>query len=687
MGQLIEEDIPSLYNGVSRQPANVRMTSQVQDAVNVDFSVVTGGFEKRDPLQLLGPLTGIDTAETWCLHTIDRDEVERYDVLVSSAGVIKIYDGFDGSTQTLTYTSGHEADVTAYLTSGTTDAKQRFAFLTIVDVTYVVNREVNTALATATTGTVTGQKQTFADLVTDVPSPSDGVIYEITGGASELDNYFVKWVAADNQWTETVDPNGQNDFDLTTMPIKITRTSSGVFEASRVDWSSRSVGSQTTVPAPKWIGFPLTDIVFYKNRVGLLGESNIYFSQAGDFTNLWPDKATDVLDSDPIDLAATGSRVSFLKWGVPYRKTLFITADRVQFEQNNAGILTPFTATIDETTAYATTNRTKPVVMGSELYFAGEVSGNGIIYEYYFDEATLSNTADDVTKHVLGFLPGGISRMAADPASGKLFVMCGNRPNDLYVYTVYWNGSEKIQSAWGKWTFDSAIMDFDVLTGELHVVTLRGADVLLQKIAISDTNTDLGFNIALDQKTSVTGVYDGGTGLTTWTLPYAHNDAVVGVLSSQFTLAGKSLFLTAATANTVTATGDLSAYPVIFGFTYNSAVTFSRLYRRKENNASDLQGRIQARRMTLYYENSGYFQVDVTLAGKGTKTHTYSGRNVGLLNNLIGSLSIADGDFNFPVMSRTDRITAITVRNDTFIPFTITSATWIGFMNSIARQG
>ncbi len=687
MGRLIEESILSLFNGVSRQPGNVRMTSQVQEGLNVDFSVVTGGFTNRDPLQHLGTLSGIDTSHNWTLHTIDRDAYERYDLMISSEGGIKIYDAFDGAVQTMTFAAGDQADIEAYLQVGTLNAKRRYSFMTIVDVTYVTNREVNTALADAGSGTVQGQYQTLADLTTSVTSPTDGYIYELTGGPSTLDNSFVQWVAADNQWVETVNPTGQNAFDNTTMPFKITRTAAGTFEAAKVDWPERPVGDETTVPAPKWIGSPITDLVFYKNRVGFLGDSNIYFSQAGDFTNLWPDKATDVLDSDPIDLAATGSRVSFLKWAVPYRKTLFLTADRTQFEQNNSGLLTPFTASIDETTAYSTPNLCKPVVMGSELYFASEVSGNGIVYEYYFEESTLSNTADDVTKHVLGYLPGSITRMAADPASGKLFVMVGDSVSDLYVYTVYWNGSEKIQSAWCRWTFDGTILDFDVLAGELHLVIERGPDVMLQKIALSDTNTDVGFNLSLDQKVSLTGSYDAPTDTTTWTLPYAHQSAAKAVLSDDFSTPARELTLTYGSGGQVTANGDWSGGHTIFGFVYTSSVTLSRLYPRRQDQRADQQGRVQAMRMEMFFENTAFFEVDVTLVGKGTKTHTYTGRNVGLLNNIVGTIKTSDGGFSFPIQSRTDRITAITAKNATFLPFTITSANWIGFHNTVARQG
>jgi hypothetical protein len=49
MGALVEQPIPTLFGGVSTQPAPVRQANQTETGVNAKFSVFTGGFEKRLP--------------------------------------------------------------------------------------------------------------------------------------------------------------------------------------------------------------------------------------------------------------------------------------------------------------------------------------------------------------------------------------------------------------------------------------------------------------------------------------------------------------------------------------------------------------------------------------------------------------------------------------------------------------
>lgn len=684
MGKLIEQDMPALYNGVSRQPDQIRLTSQHEEADNVAFSIVTGGFEKRDAADHVGTLTGWDLAEDWTFHPVDRDATEQYLIAIAGDGEVRVVDVVTGTERTVTVDAAKVAEITAYLAAGTDHPSQTLAITTQVDVTIISNRTVDTAMLSVTPGTLTGSVELEADLP---GAPSDGDIYEITATSTELDNYYVKWVAADSRWIEVADPRIDNSFDPDTMPIKITRQAGGTFLVEQITWDDRSVGGELTVPNPTFIGSPIKDVFFYRNRLGFLSDTNINFSQANDFYNLWPDRATLVLDSDPIDLSVQSSRVSLLKWALPFRKTLFLTSDRAQFEMGGSGILTPTTAAVDETTTYSSPNYCRPVVMGSELYFASELSGSGIVYEYFFDEATLSNTADNITKHALGYVPSEIRRLVAEPASETLFALPGYGGSDLYTYTVYWNGSDKVQSAWSKWTFTGEILDVAVLSEEVYVTLKEGTNLIVVKVRPSNTDTDAGFSVRLDRKVSLLGSYDAGTGLTTWTIPYGHQSTVIGVLSSAYTQAGRQLTLTYDGGGAdVTAVGDWSFGSVIFGLPYTSRVKLSRLYARGDDGKTYLQGRTQIRRMTLWFSDTGYFKVTVTPQGRPAKTYEFSGRNVSVLNNIIDQVTLTSSEFSFGVKSKSNTVD-IEILSDSYLPMQITQASWSGFYNNIVRQG
>jgi len=682
MGQLVKGDIPSLFNGVSRQPDTVRLPSQVQACDNGDLSVVTGGATDRDPTQFIGELSALDAAEDYMMHTVDRDTSDRYHIFLSTGSSIKIYDA-DGVAQTVAFTAGHQASIEAYLAVGTYGAKERFAAVTILDTTVVTNREKVTAMAPGGGGVITGSYQTEADLPA---APADGSIYLVYGNSTDLDDYYVKYVTANTRYEECADPTINNAFDDTTMPFKIVRNVGGDFTVSKVTWDERGVGGAETVPEPSFIGSEIRDVLFFKNRLGFISVSNAIYSRASDFYNFWPAAAQQVLDSDPVDVVATGTRVSLLQWAVPNKKTVFIAADGGQFEQSNTTLMTPTSTGIDESTTYEAPNRCRPVNMGSELYFPSEISGSGIVYEYYFQEATFSNVADDVTKHVSGYVPSGITKMVAEGNSKTLVILSENDTDALYIYRTHWQGTEKVQSAWFRWLFDGEVLDMNFLAGELVVLIKDGTEHLLMKIAISDTTNDAGFNLRLDQKVAVTGSYSAPN--TSWTIPYAHDDAVLAFKGSDWSAPGEQITLTYDVDGvTVTAPGDHSANPVIFGFTYTTRIRLSKQFRRDgQTGQVDLQGSTKIKRIKWFYQNSGAFKVEVTADGRATKTYEYTGANVGLMNSILGVITLSDGTFSHRVKSQSDTV-VIELVNDNVTPFTITAASWTGFHHDNIKAG
>lgn len=81
--------IPNFINGVSQQPAAVRLPTQVEAQVNA-YSTVTNGLIKRPPARHLALLSGFPTTGAR-YHTINRDVTERYEVAIVDKD-IKIVD-------------------------------------------------------------------------------------------------------------------------------------------------------------------------------------------------------------------------------------------------------------------------------------------------------------------------------------------------------------------------------------------------------------------------------------------------------------------------------------------------------------------------------------------------------------------------------------------------------------------
>lgn len=81
---LVSKTIPNLINGVSQQPDSLRFPTQCESQENAYPSVVDG-LTKRMPTEHLMD-TGIDisdgTEKKTFIHTINRDETERYSLII-----------------------------------------------------------------------------------------------------------------------------------------------------------------------------------------------------------------------------------------------------------------------------------------------------------------------------------------------------------------------------------------------------------------------------------------------------------------------------------------------------------------------------------------------------------------------------------------------------------------------------
>lgn len=122
--------IPSLLNGVSRQPAILRSQDQTDDEVNTwgDFA---RGLGRRPPTVHIADLD-VDNIEDAFIHYINRDREERYIVIIADGG-IRVFDATTGEEKTVTTPYGAD-----YLVGGA----GAFKAVTVADYTFIVNSSI-----------------------------------------------------------------------------------------------------------------------------------------------------------------------------------------------------------------------------------------------------------------------------------------------------------------------------------------------------------------------------------------------------------------------------------------------------------------------------------------------------------------------------------------------------------------
>lgn len=527
---------------------------------------------------------------------------------------------------------------------------------------------------------VASEVQTFSKLPATGVS---GTVYKITGdNSNSFGSYYVQWNGV--SYVETTIAGLNNYFDPLTMPFQLVRNADGTFTFGPATWKPRLIGDLVSAANPSFVGRPISDVFFFRNRLGFLCGENVIFSRAGSFFSFFPSTATQVLDTDPIDISVSHIKVSNLRHAIPFSRNLVLFSDQTQFVLTATDILTPRTVTVNQTTEFECSPKAKPVASGSNIYFAVDRTGFTGMREYYVANYQLTFDADDVTGHVPRYIPGGVSKMVASTTEDLIFALSTQDPTSVYVYKYYWSGDEKTQSSWSRWTLgsDATILSMEMLNTKLMMVVQRPDGLYLEYIdvQIGLKETDLPILVSLDRKVSVTGTFNPQTNRTTWTMPYPAS-GVQMVLSGAFV--GKvGVLINSAqqdSPTTYSAPGDYSMGPVYAGVNYTMRYRFSPQYARDANKTAIAEAILKLRNMRVFFTDSGYFRVEVTPKARDTAKYIWAGKVLGSTALKLGSVQTDSGVFKFPVLS--DSVTAkIELVNDTYLPCFFQSAEWEAMM-------
>ena len=583
----------SLYNGISQQSPELRLPSQVTDAVNANMTL-SRGVEMRPPAEVIAEESGSFSADS-LVHAINNTADASYILVIAGdASTLgnKIYDT-NGDEFPIVF---QDAAAQAYLE--TVDASSNFIpsealqLSSILDYTFVCNKNVTPAMTanikpdinvdtgyiwvkngvqqvvrTINVGgnSITDPKDSNNDtervidhFIANAPSgytiteiskavikivKNDGTSFTLTATDSYADTtmaacqpsgckiedlppvaadgeivriviednndveYFLEYDEDTKSWSEVTAPGEAFEIDANTMPHAFVRkqddasgTATGTpdqiyFELERLEWADRTTGSNDSSPLPSFIGKPIRDAFFFKNRLGFIAGDGVVLSATDDIFRFFPNTIKEVLDDDPIDTPVSSSRNVTLQHVAPFPESLIIVGDNEQFTLGSGGkAFTPENAVLDPTTAYSADPNVPPVAVGSTLYFVAPQSSYAAIREYSVQPDTLVTDAADITAHVPRLISNTLKQLISENNLEYLFLInnedYSSEGNELIVYKFYWQGNEKVQSAWLKWNFWFNPLGGTTLNGKLYLIGTEfiggSPNTVLVEINLSD---------------------------------------------------------------------------------------------------------------------------------------------------------------------------------------------------------
>ena len=365
------------------------------------------------------------------------------------------------------------------------------------------------------------------DSITDLPKECYNLFrVKIIGDADlDQDDYYVKFKTKDNEdfgegsWIEDAGwTNAGTDkseslgietfFDQETMPVRLVPTpATGKitgFQLKLIDWTPRGAGDDNTNPFPSFTDNTINDIFFFKNRLGVLTDDAVVFSEADEYFNFFRTTTQSLLDSAPIDVGVSHTKISILQHAQAFQEKLMLFSPKTQFVLRGGDLLTPKTVTISPVTEYDVSETIRPLALSNYIYFNFKRNNFEGLLEYTVDNNTETYRAAEITEQINKYIPTNIVRMEGSSAENMVVVQSDSDYKKLYVYKYFWQGNEKVQSAWMTFSFARNVRSFFFIEATLYVVTTDSVGTYLEEIPMENglVESDRNYALLLDSRIS-----------------------------------------------------------------------------------------------------------------------------------------------------------------------------------------
>lgn len=634
----------------------------------------------------------------------------------------------------LVSTSAHSTDLTDLFSSAfyiKKNSNTNLVELLKIDQTEDFTISASDGLAGNGIGVVYKEVSSISDLPLVAP---DGFVVKVKGD-TELneDDYYVRFETNNGQpttspfsstvgegsWVETVAPNIVKGINNSTMPHVLVNDAVDSFLIQEATYTERVAGDDLSNPLPSLEGQTISNLFFFKNRIGFLSNDNIVLTESGlgNSTesgemsyNLMRTTVTTLLDSDPIDVSVSSSRVTQLLAAKGYQENLVLFSEKGQLVLKGGDVLTPKTVSITPVTNFNVESTVDPLPLGSYLYFPfnrGNFSG---LREFSVNATTDNYDSIDITEQAPSYVTNEVIDIAGTTTEDMLVVLSANETKSLFLYKYFWNNNNKILSSWSKFTFNDDIRGVEFIDSTLYLVTVDDEDnTHLLSLPLESGLTDIDhlgntadFLTLLDKRvrakitsgSSVVefeqsdGSYSGANADHPYTffngsIPsggqalsevFVDSNGVTHSLKYQNVGSGGQVLLTDGNAS-ATLYGYVGV-PYTMKYKFSTQVFKAQTQKGASPTASSS---MQVRNGSLFFDDTHTFDIKVTPENRPTTTTTFSADDVPEAEQL-GAIKFAEGNFRFPVYSKAKHAD-IVIENDSPFDSKFSSAEFESFVH------
>ena len=548
----------------------------------------------------------------------------------------------------------------------------------------VTGMSVRTEDGLSDTGMSAAHKE--VDVITDLPAKNENGFRIKVRGQPDLneDDYYVEFETVggvtfgEGSYVETVGFGISTGIDNNTMPHKLVNTAPNTFTFGASTYTTRQAGDDDTNPHPSFVSpdastpRTITNMFFFKNRLGFLTEDKVVMSEAGEPFNFYRTTVTTLLDSDPIDVQISSQKVTNLKSATGFQENLLLFSENSQFVLRGGDLLTPKTISVTPVTNFDAAGEVNPIPLGAYMYFPFESGSFTGIREYTVNASTDVYDSTEVSEHIPTYIPKDVTMFTGSSTEDALAMVSQNEKGSIFVYRFFFNGQKKLLSSWFKFTLDGEIRGISFSKSDLFIVLTKNSNTQLISMPFDAGLTDTGVNhnTYLDMRRSVS-VAAGATTIDLSSF-YTPADNTIKV----YTTDGALIPSTNSGATVTLTNGALSstdATNVWVGIDYTMTYTFSKQLFKQASGQSKTPsagGSMMLKNCSVFYNNTAHFDVKVTPSQRDTYTNTF---NPNIINTTNIALQLDDGFFRVPVFSNSED-TTITIENSSALPSNFQSA-------------
>lgn len=519
----------------------------------------------------------------------------------------------------------------------------------------------------------------------------DGYIVKIVNSADlTADDMYVKFETSGSAtygpgtWVETTKPGITFELDEATLPHQLVRNADGTFTFSSVDWNDRIVGDTESNPDPSFIGKKISNLFFYRNRLGFLASDSVILSKAGDFFNFFNTSAVQATGDDPIDISASSTRPAVLKYARSSSAGLVLFGERDQFLLSTDGdVLSPTTAKVNTLSSFECDPNLEAESMGTTMAFVAKTPLFTRIYELGEIDTERAPAMGEVSTIIPELIPADADNMVTSPTQSMLSIGTTSK-NKVFQYRFLTQREGRI-SSWYTWTLTGNLLDqfFDQST--YYAVVTYGTDVFVQSFDLTQSNESGFLTLPTGEKTDVCldnwfenpeSSYNASTDETTVTLPYSHYSS--GKLAAIDTDSG-AVYYPTVTNGQFKIIGDITGDNIVIGYIYNMDVELPKFYRKQTSQGSseaDFTSDLIIHRIKVSTGLSGPVKYRIDIEGKDLFEKEIDVA-VPYLYNLNSVNLSASAVHDVPIYQRNENV-QINIIGDTPFPVSILALNWEG---------